>query len=375
MKAKVKKEVSLASRIKDARNIPKFEKKKRKKTEHNPLYYYLNRIMSYSPSIYWFYIVIGSRGRGKTVSAWRWVLKRFLKHGELFVWLRLTDAPIKKMARNSSTTLVPPFLLEQLGIDGIFIKGSTVYINVIEYGRTNTKMVGIMDSISTFYTTKGNNMESFTNVVFDEINREISERNTFDVTRAFINQVESIARFRKMRVLMLGNTISDTSDILAIFDFIPKKFGLYKLTRKHTIIEYLEDSKEFIEKRRNSLAGALLGKDEQTAQSFTNKAIEGIDRTEKYNGHKQIFIFYVDSSKAFGIYSRKDSDEGLYIGRVRGENYPKFKISPFINCEGIYDTGVYKNFLELVGANKMWYETQIIRQRFIVSLKKNKYVI
>jgi hypothetical protein len=368
-----KQEEKLRTRVRDAKNVPDF-RPKRKKTIHNPMFYYLNRVMSYSPLIYWFYIVIGSRGRGKTVSAWRWVLKRFLKYGELFVWLRLTDAPLKKMARNSSKTIVPKFLLEQLGIDSVFIKGSTVFINILKDGRTDTKMVGILDSISTFYTTKGNTMEEFTNVVFDEINREATERNTFDVTRAFINQIETIARLRKMRVLMLGNTISDTSDILAMFNFIPKEFGIYKLTRRHAIIEYLEDSEEFKLQRKNSLAGALLGSDEATSQSFTNIALQGLDRTEKYANHRQMFIFHVDSTKAYGIYERKN-EEGWFVGKVRGTTNQKYKISPFINCEGIYDMEIYKSFLELVGVNKVWYETAIIRQRFIVALKKNRTVI
>lgn len=79
-----KQQESLRTRVKDAKNIPNF-KKKRKKTVHNSMFYYLNKIMSYNPLVYWFYIVIGSRGRGKTVSAWRWVLKRFLEETKLQV--------------------------------------------------------------------------------------------------------------------------------------------------------------------------------------------------------------------------------------------------------------------------------------------------
>ena len=187
-KKKEEKELSLVTRTRDAKNVPVLEKKK--KYPYNPMYYYPTKLFSYNPLSYWFYICIGSRGRGKTVSAWRWVLRRFVKRGEMFIWLRLTDAPIKKMARNNSSTIVPKFILDQLGIDSIFIKGTTIYANFVIDGKTVTKMVGIMDSISTFYTTKGNNMEAFTNVVFDEINSDISERNTFDVVSAFINQIE-----------------------------------------------------------------------------------------------------------------------------------------------------------------------------------------
>ena len=371
-----KKELSLRTRARDAKNVPSLEPKKR--YPYNPVYYYPNRLFSFDPKKYFFYICIGSRGRGKTVSAWRWVLRRFVKKGEMFIWLRLTDAPLKKMARNNSSTIVPQFILDQVGIDSIFVRGSTIYANFVTDGETVTKMVGIMDSISTFYTTKGNNMDQFTNVVFDEINRETSERNTFDVVRAFINQIESIARFRRLRVLMLGNTINDTSDILSIFNFQPKEFGLYKLSRKHTIIEYLEDSDEFKALRKTSLAGILLGDNEEVSQSFTNKAMSAYDRVEKYGRHKQIFIFYVDTMRAFGVFERQSAQggsEGLYIGEVRGDNYTKYKISPFLTCEGYYDMEIYKNFLELIAVNKIWYETTMIRQRFIVALKKNRTAI
>ena len=372
------KEKKLFEKSKKDKYALKVEKPKKKRYPYNPMYYYLNKLMSFDPQKYWFYICIGSRGRGKTVSAWRWVLRRFVQHGEMFIWLRLTDAPIKKMSRNNSTTIVPQFILDQVGIDSIFIKGNTVYANFVEDEVTTTKMVGIMDSIYTFYTTKGNNMEAFTNVVFDEINREISERNTFDVVRAFINQIESIARLRQMRVLMLGNTISDTSDILSIFNFQPKEFGIYKLTRRRTIIEYLEDSEEFKKARKESLAGVLLGDNDEVSQSFVNKAVNLQNRIEKYNRHRQLFIFFVDTTRSYGVYERQASSSGLgglYVGEVRGTSYQKYKISPFLNCEGIYDMDIYKNFLELVGSNNIWFETTMIRQRFIVALKKNRMII
>lgn len=351
----------------------------KKRAPYNPMYWYPNKLMSHDPSHYWFYIAIGSRGRGKTVSAWRWVLKRFLKHGELFIWLRLTDAPIKKMSRNSSATLIPKFLLEQLGIEGAFMKGATIFINVRESGELITKMVGIMDSISTYYTTKGNTMEDFTNVVFDEINRETTERNTFDITRAFINQVESIARMRKIRILMLGNTIEDTSDILALFNFQPKEFGMYRLKRKHAVIEYMDDSEEFKEARKKSLAGALLGSNKDVAGSFVNKTGNLMSSIHKYDpDYKQIFIFYVDSYRAYGVYGRKGLDgasEGLYIGEIRGGSSPKYKISPFINCEGIYDEEIYKNFYELISVNLLTFETTLVRDRFVKALRNNRTII
>lgn len=360
------------------KNIKKVLRLDRVPVPYNPMYYYLNKLFSYDPLKYWFYIAIGSRGRGKTTAAWRWVLRRFIDHGELFIWLRLTDAPLKKMARNSSSTMVPPFILKQLGIESVFLKGTTIFANFIEDGESVTKMVGIVDSLSSFYTTKGNNLEMFKNVVLDEMNRESGERTTFDLTKGFINQVESIARMRKIRILMLGNTIDDASEILGIFNFQPKEFGIYKLTRRHAIIEYMDDSEEFKEARKNSLAGALLKGNEEVSPSFTNKASARSVRIEKYQGHKLMFLFYVDTYKAYAIYSRdglKGADaanSGLFVGELRGSTNVIYKISPFMTCEGVYNEEAYRTFYELISVNAIYYESAMIRSRFIKALKTNR---
>lgn len=342
------------------------------------MYYYPNRLFSFNPLKYWFYIAIGSRGRGKTVSAWRWVLKRFLRYGELFVWLRLTETPIKKMARTSSTTLVPEFLLKQLRIESIYMRGATIYITLYEKGKIVTKMVGIMDSVSTFYTTKGLDMTPFTNIVFDEINRESGERNTFDVVRAFINQIETLARMEKKRVLMLGNTIEDTSEILSIFDFQPREFGIYKLSRRHCIIEYMDDSEEFKEARKKSMAGVLIKEGSDVATSFVNKSGRFMENIENYRGYRQIYIFFISATTAYGVYEHKGLDgasSGLFIGEVRDAQKPKYKISPFMTVDAIYSEDIYKAFYELVSVNLLFFEKTMIRARFIRALKLNRTTI
>lgn len=356
-------------------DVEKFKGKK-----YQPMYWYPNKLFSFDPKKYFFYIAIGSRGRGKTVSAWRWVLKRFLKHGEKFIWLRLTEAPIKKASRNQGTTLVPEFLLRQLGIVNITMKGTVLYATVVENGKRVIKMAGVMDAISTFYSSKGNDLSLYTNVVFDEINREISERNTFDLTRAFINQIENVARFRVLRCLMLGNTINDTSEILGIFNFQPKEFGIYKLTRRHTIIEYLDDSEEFKEARKKSLAGVLLKGNEDIASAFTNKTTNYRDNIVKFDGkYKQIFRYFISELKAFGIYeikgttkARKGTTRALYVGDVRETEQVAYKISPFLNCEGVYNKDIYETFYELISNNAIEFETTLIRSRFVKALKMNR---
>lgn len=337
------------------------------------MYYRLNRLLSYDPANYWFYIAIGSRGRGKTTAAWKRVLKRFLEHEEMFIWLRLTDAPIKMAKDAQGSTLIPRFILEQLNIKGCTIKGSAIYITYAKEDEVITKQVGIMDSISTFYKSKGLTRTEYTNIVFDEINRESGERNTFDLTRAFINQLESICRMRKLRILMLGNKITDVSDIMDLFKFQPREFGIYKLTRRKCIIEYMEDSEEFKEARKNSIAGILIGDNEEENSSFTNKTVNYDENLKVFNGNelKQVFTYYITQYRAFGVYTSKKL-KGYYIGENRSKTCTAYKISPFINCEGKYDDEIYKAFYELISQNALYYETSSIRLRFTSALRHNR---
>lgn len=363
-------------KVKRVEPIEKLENKWH--NNYNPMYYYPSKLMSYDPKTFFYYIAIGSRGRGKTTAAWRWVLKRFLKHKEKFVWLRLTEAPIKKASRNQGKTLVPPFILKQLKIESISMRGTIIYMTKVnDKGEKITTDIGIIDSISTFYTSKGQDMSAYTNVVFDEINRESGEKTTFDITRAFINQIETIARFRLIRVLMLGNTITDISEILGIFDFQPREFGIYKLTRKHAIIEYMDDSEEFKKLRAKSLAGTLLKEDSEASVSFINKTNSYSDNLMKFSpNNKQLLIFFISEFKALGVFKiakSKDNDgEGLFIGEVRLDNQTKYRISPYMNCEGIYDKDIYTMLFNLMSTNKLYYESPLVRTRFTKAMKLNK---
>ena len=61
------------------------------------------------------------------------------------------------------------------------------------------------------------------NICLDEMNREESEKNTFDITYAFANQIENLIRStkRKVRIICIGNTLQEASDIMAPFNFFP----------------------------------------------------------------------------------------------------------------------------------------------------------
>lgn len=133
-------------------------------------------------------------------------------------------------------------------------------------------------ALNTFYNDKGsgyfdkdflNDPKMFYNICLDELAREKDEKKSFDIVYAFTNQLENLVRNTKqrIRVICIGNTLEEASDIMAAFNFIPEKFGRYKLHSKRAVVEYMEPTEAYQKMRKGSIADILM----PTASTFTNK--------------------------------------------------------------------------------------------------------
>ena len=121
------------------------------------------------------------------------------------------------------------------------------------------------------------------------MNREQSERNTFDIVYNFVNLLENVARSTKhnIKVIMIGNTLDEASDILSAFNFIPDTFGRYKLRNKRCVSDYIMPSEAYKKRREGTLADLLMPE----ASTFTNEV--EIDRTLLVNKRRAIKPQYI----------------------------------------------------------------------------------
>ncbi len=255
-----------------------------------------------------FLLMVGGRGTGKSFQCQAYAIYRAMAYGEPFLWIRLTDVQVKKLLNSNAGEAFEPELLEWYGLN-IRVYDDEVF-HVIEDEKEVHKRDGTIEikkkviekihictikSLSTYHNTKGTvikdhqaaerNKESFIKdqqkqllskgfkiVYFDEFNREKTERHTFDIKNAFFNVIETVKRMDSdVRMFFCGNDLSKMSDVLAIFNFIPYKFGVFPLKRMKAICQCLDFSEEFKQARKESLVG-LLGANGST---FTNM----VDRT------------------------------------------------------------------------------------------------
>lgn len=280
-------------------------------------YYVLRSLLGYSWAM--FYILLGGREAGKSYAVTKFYSAQWLFRQRPFYWLRLTEESKRKLLKNNAEKLIDPDIRRAFNIE-LVTSGDNVYQVTKrsapdKNGKTKIlekKLMCRVMALSTFYNDKGsslfdneflNNPEMYYNICLDEMNREKNEKNSFDIVYSFVNQLENLIRSTKkrVRIIMIGNTLEEASDLLCSFNFIPEKFGRYKLHNKRAIIEYIEPSEAYLNRRKGTVADILLPNE----STFTNKI--DTDNTLIYKGPLTkpltVIKFYKEPEKNFVLWN------------------------------------------------------------------------
>ncbi len=283
-----------------------------------------------------FYFMIGGREAGKSYAAVDFFVRQWRKFKRPFFWLRLTDKSQEKLLKNNAEKLVDADIRRKYALD-LTTLGDGVY-EVLErdsLGRIRRKvLMARVLALSTYYSDKGsalfdkdflNEPNMYYNICLDEMNREQDERNSFDIVYAFANQLENLVRSTKqrLRVLCIGNYLEEASDILCAFNFLPEHFGRFKLKKKRAVIDYIEPTETYLNRRKGTVADILM----PNASTFTNKG-----RTDESLVAKRRLI---RPTHVIKFYNREDSWftvwDSCVIAKYNGEKVNVIAMRPYID--------------------------------------------
>lgn len=328
-----------------------------------------------------FYILLGGRESGKSYSAMKWGVVNKLRHKDnfKFYWFRLTDTAVQNLMGNKADKFIDPDIKRKYNVN-TFTKGSTIYTytpvtHTTKSGRQVTEKTDIREfcnvlSCSTFYNTKGvgyfdNEFKGQYYIVLDEMNREQSERNTFDIVYNFVNLLENVARSTKVRikVLMIGNTLDEASDILSAFNFLPDELGRYKLKRRRCVIDYIRPNDHYLERRKGTIANLLM----PDASTFTNEV--QIDRSLIVNKRQAVKPKYIIKFK-----KTKDTWFTVWnnniIKQYNGENVPAIAMNRYI--DEVYNAQAAQDIVKAFDNRAFTYTTLANFKKFQKQLRLMK---
>ena len=309
------------------------KKLRRKQAKQSAEFYTIRAMLGYSWAL--FLMLLGGREAGKSYAVVEFFVRQFVYKKRPFYWLRLTDTSQEKLLKNNAEKLIDPDIRRKYNLD-LLVHGDGVY--VVEKNKEGkvikkTLMARVL-ALSTFYNDKGsalfdkdflNDPNMYYNICLDEMNREKNERKSFDIVYAFTNQLENLVRSTKqrVRVICIGNTLEEASDILCAFNFIPEQFGRYKIKKKRCVIDYIEPSEAYKKRRKGTIADILMPE----ASTFTNEI--KTDTSLVWRGRIQkpsaVIKFGSSKDKWFTIW---DSN---VVAKFNGEKSQVIAMRPYID--------------------------------------------
>jgi hypothetical protein len=257
------------------------------------LYYNPNKMLSYNRILNF---VIGARGIGKSY-AWKvHPIKRFLKYGEQFIYLRRYKPELKKVNQYFDNVKE-----EFPGIE-LKVKGREFYVN--------GKLAGWAIPLSSWQSEKSNSYPNVSTIIFDEFLREKDNSGYLpNEVSATLNLMDTVFREREnCRLIGLSNAVSVVNPYFLYFNLIPninKRFNA-----NESILIEIPDSKDFSEERRKTRFGKLIDGTDYGEMSLDNDFVNDSNVFIEKRSKESKYVFTV-VYKGMNMGVWVDNDLGL----------------------------------------------------------------
>lgn len=248
------------------------------------VYYDFGPILSYNAEMN---IICGMRGNGKTYGAKKYVLDRFFKRGDQFVYCRRTDEELKKTKKKFLTDIASVYEdkgdLRVVGDELWFIPTVDDNDDDSDEDESSDKttdsyvIVGYFMALNCYEKYKSGSYQKVKTLIYDEF----MSKNGYlkDELFNFCDIHETVFRDRTdVKVIMISNTMSTVSPYFEAFNIkIEKGFkGIKKSTfsfkgkGKYTVVADFPESTEYAEHKRQTPSGLLA-----MITGYSNYSIDG----------------------------------------------------------------------------------------------------
>lgn len=318
------------------------------------LYYNPQKMLSYNRILNF---IIGARGIGKSFAMKEHPIRRFLKNGEQFIYLRRFKTELKKVdnyfADIEASGKFPGVTFE--------VKGRTLLIN--------EKVAGWAVALSTWQNEKSNSYPNVSNIIFDEFIREKDNSGYLpNEVDALLNFMDTVFRDRdNVRCVCLSNSVSLVNPYFIYFNLMPNTDKRYNAYRD--ILVEIPDSEDFANYRRNTKFGRLIDGTEYGDMSLNNEFVNDstvfIEKRTKESRFQFSLVYkglnmgvWVDleqglmylsqdfdpSSRLFFAMTTDDFNENaLLMDKWKDNYYLKKMVSAFKNGYLRFDNQVIRN--------------------------------
>ena len=251
-------------------------------------YYNYDRIISYNALLN---MLVGPRGIGKTFGATEFVVNQFIKKKHEFVYLRRYKTELSKSAKNFFSAIVKEnkFPNHTFDVHGLNFK---IDDNIAGYGMT----------LSTAQQLKSSNFPNVKTIIFDEFLIEPGQGHYLkNEVFAFLGLIETIARTRDIRVIMLGNSVSEINPYCLFFDIsIPYNNDIKLFKDGMILLQYIRMS-NFQQAKKETRFGRLVAGTEYESYAIENNFIDESKLFIEKKSGQSMLLYIKEINMEFGL--------------------------------------------------------------------------
>lgn len=267
------------------------------------------RTMSYNCL---FNFIIGMRGGGKTYGSLCYCIKRFIKLGEQFMYIRRYQTELDKLTKERGGRLFKAVEKEFPEYE-LKAESNTLYIR--KKSAKEWDVMGYSQPLTTASLLKSDAFPKVTTIVFDEfiINTHGAYHYLKDEVTMFLDLYETVSRGRDVRVLFLSNAVSITNPY---FDFFhlnkPYNGDIQRFGKSKEILVQNFVSQALSETKKQSRFGSIIKDTEYSDYAYDNEwLLDNEDFIEKKNRKCYYCLTLLYNGTSIGVWY--DPDNWLYF--------------------------------------------------------------
>lgn len=250
------------------------------------MFYDFNKLLSYNALLNF---VIGERGVGKSYGAKKYCVNHWKKKRKQFVYLRRYKTELKKAL---GTNKEPKFfnqIKKEFPEDKLSNSAESFYCN--------GEVIGYAMPLSTANILKSSSYEDVDTIIFDEFT---IDKGTYHYLQneviQFLDVIETVARLRDIRVILLGNAISITNPYFAFFNLSLPYNSEFKLFKDGLIVVNYIKNMEYRKAKKETRFGKLIEGTSYGKYAIDNEMLRDSKAfvRKKSNNVKFYFIFIVN---------------------------------------------------------------------------------
>jgi hypothetical protein len=266
-------------------------------------------------------------------------IKRFLKNGEQFIYLRRYKPELKKVTNYFND------IKEHFPEHEFKVKGREFYID--------GKLCGWAIPLSSWQSEKSTSYPNVTTIIYDEFIREKDNSGYMpNEVNALLNLMDTVIRTRdNARCICLSNAVSVVNPYFLYFNLIPdinKRFNAYE-----DIVIEIPSSKDFAEERKKTKFGKLIDGTDYGEMSLDNTFVNDSHVFIEKRSKDSKFVFsVVYKGMTMGIWV--DQDLGLLY--ISHDYDPSSKLTFALTTDDLNE-----NTMMLTGWKTNYYLKKMVR--------------